>query len=147
ERVSTEDECLIVAGNPMDNSDIATIRALAADQQNVVTDFRYIPNEEVPIYFAACDFGVFPYRDIFSSGSVVLSLSFGCPVIAPNAGCIPSILPDGNVIYDSLSNGFERARDLSLKERTELGETNHVAAVTNHDWDDIAERFETVYRS
>lgn len=145
-RVSTEDECLVVAGNPMSASETPEIRALAESQKNVVTDLRYIPNDEVPTYFAACDFGVFPYRDIFSSGSVVLSLTFGCPVIAPDAGCIPSIVPEGNIVYDELEDGFTDARALSPEERDQLRERNRDAAMTNHDWDDIAARFEVVYQ-
>ncbi|WP_416839714.1 glycosyltransferase family 4 protein [Haloferax sp. DFSO52] len=145
-RVSDDDECLVVAGNPMSSSETPKIRALAENQSNVITDLRYIPNEEVPTYFAACDFGVFPYRDIFSSGSVVLSLTFGCPVIVPDAGCIPSIVPKGNIVYDRLEDGFKDAREISPAERAQLRERNRNAAMTQHDWADIAEHFETVYR-
>ncbi|UVE49767.1 glycosyltransferase [Haloferax larsenii] len=146
ERVSNDDECLVIAGNPMSTTEITEIRTLAENQSNVVTDLRYIPNEEVPTYFAACDFGVFPYRDIFSSGSVVLSLTFGCPVIAPRAGCIPSIVPEGNIVYDRLEDGFKTARGLSQDELVKLRDRNRDAARENHDWCDIAAQFEEVYR-
>ena len=37
---------------------------------------------------SALDYSVFAFTDIWASGSVVLSLSYGIPVIVPNIGCM-----------------------------------------------------------
>ena len=42
-----------------------------------------------------------PFRDILTSGSAILALSHGRPVIAPAIGCLPETLPaDAAILYD-----------------------------------------------
>jgi len=53
---------------------------------------RYIEDNEVQVFFNACDIVVLPYLNILTSGAAVLALSFGRPVIAPDKGCIPELL-------------------------------------------------------
>jgi len=56
---------------------------------------RYIPNEEVPDYFAAADVVVFPYTAGSQSGAVQLAYGFGKPVIVTDAGGIADVVEDG----------------------------------------------------
>lgn len=44
-------------------------------------DDRYIPNEEVPVYFSAADLVVAPYRRTTGSGVVQLAIGLGTPVV------------------------------------------------------------------
>jgi glycosyltransferase involved in cell wall biosynthesis len=48
---------------------------------SVIIDDRYIPNEEVGLYFAAADVLVAPYRRVTGSGVVQMARGFGLPVI------------------------------------------------------------------
>jgi glycosyltransferase involved in cell wall biosynthesis len=58
---------------------------------------------------------VLPFRDILTSGSAILALSHGRPVIAPALGCLPETLPaDATILYDptapdALANAIEAA--------------------------------------
>ena len=56
---------------------------------------RYIPNEEVPDYFAAADVVVFPYVAGSQSAAVQLAYGFGKPVIVTDAGGIADVVKDG----------------------------------------------------
>ncbi|MFW6116321.1 MAG: glycosyltransferase, partial [bacterium] len=47
----------------------------------VIIDDRYIPNEEVALYFSAADVLVAPYRRVTGSGVVQMARSFGLPII------------------------------------------------------------------
>ena len=44
---------------------------------------KHIPDREVPLYYGAADVAVIAHRQFFTSGSAVLALSMGCPVVGP----------------------------------------------------------------
>ena len=52
----------------------------------VIVEDRYIPNEEVSVYFSAVDVLVAPYRRATGSGIVQMALGCECPVITTQAG-------------------------------------------------------------
>ena len=42
-----------------------------------------------------------PFRQVLNSGSLLLAMSFGCPVVAPRLGSIPEVAcPEGWFGYD-----------------------------------------------
>ncbi len=61
----------------------------------VIVDSRYIPDEEVPLYFSAADVLVLPYRQITGSAVVKLAFGLGCPVIATRVGGLRAVVRDG----------------------------------------------------
>jgi glycosyltransferase involved in cell wall biosynthesis len=63
--------------------------------ERVRLDDRYIPNEEVGLYFAAADVVVLPYVEATQSAVVSLAAQFGRPVIATETGGLPESVVDG----------------------------------------------------
>ena len=63
------------------------------------------------MYLRAADAVVLPYKDVLTSGSAILAMTFGQPVIAPAIGCLPESLgAEGTILYDpSTPDGLERA--------------------------------------
>lgn len=53
---------------------------------------RFIDDMEIQFFTHAADFAVFPYKNILTSGSLLLSLSFGLPAIVPDYGMIREVL-------------------------------------------------------
>ena len=49
---------------------------------------RRIPPEEMPVFLRASDVAVLPYLQSLNSGVLMLALTFGLPVVAPEAGGI-----------------------------------------------------------
>lgn len=85
---------LIVAGRLVDpQSKVMMAQYLAHPGIKFRTGF--IEDSMVKVYFSAADYTVLPFKKILTSGSAVLSLTFQCPVIAPNEGLLPEILTDG----------------------------------------------------
>lgn len=109
-----------------------------------------VPDQRVPLYFRAADVGVFPYRDILTSGAMILAMGYGLPCVAPRAGCIEETLaPEGNVLFDpeddaSLGRAIETMREKSGR-FAEMGAENARRA-RDFDWDEIAERTIEAYR-
>lgn len=142
---TVEEGTLVVAGNPKDESMANRIRELAAERDSVRLELDYIPDEEVPLFFGASDFVVLPYKHVFNSGSVLLAMSLGRPVIAPEIGAIPSLLPEENVVYDDLKAGLRTAANFSTQQARQVGQRNLRKARTDHDWQDVAEKTERMY--
>lgn len=77
-----------VAGKGAENIDLTVIDGVRMD----VTS-GFISDEEVPRLFSRSDFAVFGFSSILTSGSTILALSFGVPVIAPAHPGLVSTLP------------------------------------------------------
>lgn len=55
----------------------------------------YVPNEEVEMYFVACDVVVLPYRSATQSAIVQTAFGFDKPVIVTAVGGLPDVVDDG----------------------------------------------------
>ena len=62
----------------------------------VIIEDRYIPNEEVGLYFSAADMLVAPYRQVTGSGAMQMARGFGIPTITiPTSASGNLVHPDG----------------------------------------------------
>jgi len=77
---------LLIVGYCSDKSYQDTL--LKYKKDNIYFNFSYIEDEKVQIYFNAADVAAYPFTYITTSGSAILSLSFGKAVIAPLLGNI-----------------------------------------------------------
>ncbi len=145
--VDDQEATLWVVGNPKTEKLEADIRSLAEQDERIHTRFQYIPEEEVQYYMNAADVLVFPYREILNSGSVYLGLSFGKLIVAPEMGCIPSVLPaEHNLLYDPHIK--TALRDTVIKAKDEVnrnaGKANRRTA-KNHSWNLAAQSYKNKY--
>jgi glycosyltransferase involved in cell wall biosynthesis len=60
---------------------------------------RYVPNEEVPLYFSAADLVMVPYLTATQSGVIQIAYAFRKPVVASSVGGIPEVVVDGVTGY------------------------------------------------
>jgi glycosyltransferase involved in cell wall biosynthesis len=81
-----DDVRLLIAGNPVVAEEGRRLRDAAAADPRVVLDLRKVPDDEVSALHLCADAAVLAYRDVFSSGALLLALSFGLPVVAPDVG-------------------------------------------------------------
>jgi glycosyltransferase involved in cell wall biosynthesis len=70
------------------------IRELGLSQNVTVVD-RYVPNEEIGLYFAAADVVVLPYADATQSAVISLAYAFDRPVITTDVGGLAEVVKDG----------------------------------------------------
>lgn len=56
---------------------------------------KYIPDNELPLYFSAADVCVLPYRSGTQSGIVAVSYHFGLPVIVTDTGGLKEMVTEG----------------------------------------------------
>jgi beta-1,4-mannosyltransferase len=79
--------------------------------QGIRLEDRFVPNDELQYYLAACNVVVLAYADILTSGAAMLAISFGRPVIAPRLGHLQDVInPECGILYDpSDAGGLARA--------------------------------------
>jgi glycosyltransferase involved in cell wall biosynthesis len=73
---------------------ISQIERLGIGNDVVIVD-RYVSNEEVEKYFAACEAVVLPYRSATQSAIVQVAYSFDRAVIVTRVGGLPDVVEDG----------------------------------------------------
>jgi glycosyltransferase involved in cell wall biosynthesis len=87
---------LLIVGEFWDDksSYLNLIGELGIAQAVTIVD-RYIPNEELGLYFSAADVVVLPYVDATQSGVTQLAYGFEKPVITTLVGGIPEVVKNG----------------------------------------------------
>jgi glycosyltransferase involved in cell wall biosynthesis len=90
------DANLLVAGEFWHDKDeyLRQVRELGIERNVTFVD-RYIPNEEVDLYFGAADVVVLPYVTATQSGIVQIAYGFDKPVIVTNVGGLPDVVEHG----------------------------------------------------
>ena len=124
------------------------------DTEKVVADFlEYFPDnsfEALPkrLYLAATDI-VNARLEIFTSGSVLLAMSFERAVIAPRRGCVTDVLDErGGVLYDADDpQGLEGALRVALDADLEAMGRHNGASLDRFDWERVAAATRTVYEA
>ena len=82
---------LIIAGQTKKGTeqysqDIDRLIRTATRRDQILFDNQFIPDEKMELYLKAADVMVLPYTDIFQSGVLFLSFTFGLPVVAADVG-------------------------------------------------------------
>ncbi|HDS09909.1 MAG TPA: glycosyltransferase [Firmicutes bacterium] len=109
-------------------------------KNNVFPNLNYIPDNEVQYYFKASDISILPYTDFLTSSNLILSLSFGHPVICTDHGFFKEILsgtrnfffkPDSpETLVTAITSAFNSDLSLLGRENLKLAESFGHALIT-----------------
>lgn len=104
---------------------------------------RYIPENEIPVFFSAADVCVLPYRTATQSGIVGIAYHFDLPVIVTNVGGLAEMVEENKtgLIIDKANSGLISS---SIKKYfSENSKTNFKSHITEykslHSWQKLAE--------
>jgi glycosyltransferase involved in cell wall biosynthesis len=104
---------------------------------------RYIPDQEVPVFFSAADVCVLPYRSGTQSGIATISYHFNLPVIITNVGGLKEMVEDektGLVVKENSPESIGQAiRKYFEKEMKEKLIPSIQEYKTTHSWERLAE--------
>lgn len=96
----SEDAILLIAGKAHDTRYAEHLAGLVRGDRRIRFEPRFIPGDELQVYFNAADIVALPYRQITTSGAAMLAFSFGAPVIAPAIGAFPDLVtPERGILY------------------------------------------------
>ena len=136
---------LLVGGT---GPDAEPLRSLAADlgMTDRVRFTGFIPTEDLPSYFDACD--AFAFHSTYETFGIVIAqaMSYGKPIVTANNTALPEVLGDAGLLADTNDvEGFGDAllllRDnLDLRQR--LGAAGRARAAAYFNWDEVALQYE-----
>jgi beta-1,4-mannosyltransferase len=141
------DARLVIAGRIEDRSLGDTLRQQAGGDARVILLPGHVPDDRMHVFLRAADAMVLPYRDVLTSGSAILAMTFGLAVVAPRIGCLPSTLDGCSLLYDpdapqALRDALRDAMEADLRL---LGERAATAAAAL-DWGTIGASIAALYR-
>lgn len=90
----TGNKALIVAGVFQDPIYQKHIFDLAESDPRIQILPGFIPNDQMAKFLNACDAIVVPYREILTSGTAMLALSYGRPVLSVDMGFLRETIPN-----------------------------------------------------
>ncbi len=142
---------LLIVGKPVNDQIKLKIIKATKNNQNIITYFNFIKEDDIQLYLNASDVVVFSYKKILSSAGILLAMSFGKAIIAPKLGCIPDLLDDEKAfLYKpqdklGLLKALENAKTNKQK-LNKMGQNNSNQAVV-YDWDNIGFKTKKIYDS
>lgn len=126
-RETNPDALLLIAGRPNDEAGqeyLGKLKALVYErgvQNSVQFDTRFIPEEEVALYFSAASVVLVPYTEsVGASGPVHSYAAYGTPIVAANVGYhMKGALNGSLILFES-----ENSQDLAKKVKGILSHKN-----------------------
>lgn len=141
---------LLIAGAPLDEAAGATLTARIGDNAAIRFDSGFVPDARLQFYLGASDVVVFPYRDILTSGAVLLAMSYGRACLAPRRGCIAETLDErGGFLYDpETPDALVEAMRVAIEKRADLPQmgAHNLERASQWSWRYVAQRTGEVYR-
>jgi len=120
-------------------------------QDNIRVWLKYIPEEDVALYFSAADTVVLPYERIYQSGVLLMALSYGKAVIVTDIEGMKEIIEDGeNGLLFPVGDSTTLARRiLKLLQdqplRLKLERQGYDTVLNNFSWNEIARKTIMLY--
>lgn len=150
EQLNDDRAQLVIAGKTLNEELEQQIRQKIADNSRIKFKPGFVPDEQIQVYMNACDTVIFPYRNVLTSGTAILAMSFGKSCIAPRLGCMGEILSfSGAFLYnaeqeygllDSMKQAVQNQKNLSS-----MGKHNQQLS-DQWSWDKVAQKTLQVYQ-
>ena len=144
-----EDSWLAAAGGGRPEYRDSIQRYAQQHPRIVLRTYPRAPNKDLFLVLQGADVMVLPFIATMTSGSLILALSLGKPVVAPAFGCLPTtVRKDSGILYDpeqedGLFQALQQIRNWDLKAASKRA----LASVKRFDWEDIAAKTMKAYRA
>jgi D-inositol-3-phosphate glycosyltransferase len=149
------DVLLVIAGRVWENDFSAYQKII--DENNlseyILLHTKFIPQEDVEHYYCASDLVILPYKKIYQSGVLMMTLSYERPALVSDLPPLKEIISDNE-------NGFlfktENVSDLTAKLNSILSDEGLMEEVrvkgaelinTKYDWGEIGRQTKQAYQS
>lgn len=148
-----EDAVLVVAGKVW-KDDWEKYRGPAEALEatgNCVCRVSYVPESEVPDYYASADLVVLPYRRIYQSGVLLLAMSYGMPVVVSDIEGMTEVVEDGvngHVFPSGDARALAKKLSWVLDDPGGLGAVGRAGlsyVAEHHDWTEIGRKTAECY--
>lgn len=146
---------LLVAGKVL-KDDIEKYKLLIKElgvEKNVRLDISYIPPEKVKYYYYASDVILLPYRKIYFSGVLFMSMSYGMPVVVSDLPAFKEFIKNGKngIVFPvddfrALAAGVLKITN-NAQFSKKIGGSAKKFMRDFHSWDDVGKTTSNYYES
>ena len=138
--VKTNGERLVIAGAPIDEDYGASLRASVSALRDALLLDQRIPDGLVATLFSAADVVLAPFRQSLTSGSIVLALTYGKPVLAPRLDSIEELVEHrGGMLYEvGDEDGLKHTLERCILQRDVVHQLQTETSVTGMEWSVLA---------
>jgi len=145
-----EDIDVIIAGKIQDKDIYNYLTNEKKLRKNLHVYGKWIADDEIQIYFNACDIVVIPYTNITTSGVIPLAYAFKKPVITTEIGGIKEVVVNGETGLLIPPHNSEALKTAILKifemDLLKMGNNANNFAKTRFSWEDNAKKFSKFYK-
>jgi glycosyltransferase involved in cell wall biosynthesis len=139
---------VVIAGKMLEKNVYEELLACVKTRKDVRIYGGFIPDNEVQVYFNACDLVVLPYTEITTSGVIPLAYSFSRPVITTDIGGLRDVVNKKTGILvpvadaHALRGAMER---LFVADLEKMGRDAHDFAEKEFSWESNAQKIKRLY--
>lgn len=90
--INNDNTLLIIAGKFNSKEYQNHIEKLASANSRIILKPHFIESEEMALLYSACDVSCAPYKEILTSGSAMMSLSYGRPFVSIDRGFLREVI-------------------------------------------------------
>lgn len=145
----TENRTLLISGKANSTEYGQALTRQASKVKNVILQTQFIPEDQLHLYFSAADVVLLPFEKILTSGSLILAMSYGKPVIAPRIDSLSETLAGADALL------YDIDHPSGLSETIERATTDELAAIASQvsaacdrlSWQPIAKQTLNLYVS
>lgn len=119
---------LVVVGKTYEPDLQMWIAQKSQSDSRIIFKEGFVPDEELPAYFALANIVVLPFNQTLTSGSALLAMSFGKPLILPESARVFEVPGDDGALYFG-EGGLESIMIKAMKrDLRPLGQHNKIEA-------------------
>jgi glycosyltransferase involved in cell wall biosynthesis len=144
--------CLLIAGRGPEEDTRAVRNRVGQLEAPVKLHLKYIPATELPCYYQAADFLLYPYREITTSGALMTGLNYGKPIVASDLPAFRAVVENGvnGLLFPNTSAADLARTMLRLLTEPALAAALRLGAAGNQarqvQWSGIAQSTQQTYR-
>ncbi len=141
-------DTLLIVGKPLNSAYGQKIKQIAATIAGVIIYPEFVEDDRMHLFFSAATVVVLPFENILTSSSLVVAMSYGKPIIAPNLGGIQETLGEADKLLYAPNNDQELFLALEKSTKIDLKEIRKLVtkACNRLDWHEIGQKTLTLYR-
>ncbi len=133
---------LIIAGKVLGVNQ-SILKEKISKLPNAIFRPGFVPDDEMQIYLLAADVMVLPYKNVLTSGSVLLAMSYALPVICPRSGLLQHLVVNEENGFSYEEGGLLSAMRMFLRSAEQLGSRvgqQALRTAKSFRWEDTAEK-------
>jgi len=140
----------LIVGRPAHDRIVARLEEESKRMDNLRLDLRFVGNNEIQVFFNACDVVVLPYTQVTTSGVAMLAFAFARPVIVSRLGSLEDVVRDdmGILVPPRDSKALTEAiKEIFSRDSGAMGRRALEIVRQEYSWDLVAGKTAEVYSS